>query len=216
MFGALVAGSQTMPMVRAAADGPGTAALIEGLKQLEYLSQSSDADTKYELLRVALAARGALDTLIRVGASATQVMALAHARELLDRLSRAVRSIGAVVDDATRGPIRLRAYVDWRTALRNGLRAMIAMGFGSLFWIVTAWPSGGSMLVMLGVIRGLRATNPSAAAASVDFAKGGVLSTLCAFICTFGILTHVDGFSLLALSILPSWRAAPTPAPSRI
>jgi uncharacterized membrane protein YccC len=203
VFGALVAGSQTMPMVRAAADGPGTAALIEGLKQFEQLSQSPDADTRNELLRVTLAARDALDTLIRDGASDTQVMALAHASELLDRLSGAVRSIGVVGDDAQRGPIRLRAYLDWRTALRNGLRAMIAMGFGSLFWIVTAWPSGGSMLAMLGVICGLLATNPSAAAASVDFAKGVVLSTLCAFICTFGILIHVDGFPLLALSILP-------------
>ena len=130
-------------------------------------------------------------------------MALAHARELLDRLSRAVRAVAGNGDDAAAGPLRLRAYLDWRTALRNGLRAMIAMGLGSLFWIVTAWPTGGSMLAVLGVACGLLATNPSAGAASVDFAKGMVLSTLCAFVFTFGILTRVDGFPLLALSILP-------------
>ena len=181
LFGALVAGSHTMLMVRAVAENAGTTALIEVLKQFEQLSPSPDAGTRSELLRVTLAARDALDTLIRDGASDTHVMALAHARELLDRLSRAVRSIGAVGDEAKAGPIRLRAYLDWRTASRNGLRAMIAMGLGSLFWIVTAWPSGGSMLAMLGVICGLLATNPSAGAASVDFAKGVVLSTLCAF-----------------------------------
>jgi uncharacterized membrane protein YccC len=203
LFGALVAGSHTMLMVRAVAENAGTTALIEVLKQFERLSPSPDAGTRSELLRVTLAARDALDTLIRDGASDTHVLALAHARELLDRLSRAVQAIGAVGDEAKAEPIRLRAYLDWRTASRNGLRAMIAMGLGSLFWIVTAWPSGGSMLAMLGVICGLLATNPSAGAASVDFAKGVVLSTLCAFLCTFGILTHVDGFPLLALSILP-------------
>jgi uncharacterized membrane protein YccC len=142
-------------------------------------------------------------TLIQDGATGTHIMALAHMRELLDRLSRAKQAIGATADDATCAPIRLRPYLDWRTAMRNGLRAMIAMGLGSLFWIATAWPSGGSMLAMLGVICGLLATNPSAAAASVEFAKGVVLSTVCAFICTFGMLTNVDGFPLLALSLLP-------------
>jgi uncharacterized membrane protein YccC len=203
VFGALVAGSHTIPMVRAAADGPGIAALTEVLKQFEQLTRAPDAGTGDELLRVTLAARDAVGGLVRDGARNTHVMALAHARDLLDRLSRGARLIGAVDDEAKHGPIRLRAYLDWRTALRNGLRAMIAMGLGSLFWIVTAWPSGGSMLAMLGVICSLLATNPSAAAASVDFAKGVVLSTLCAFICTFGMLTHVDGFPLLALSILP-------------
>ena len=38
---------------------------------------------------------------------------------------------------------------------------------------------------------------------SVDFAKGVVLSVLFACVCTFGVLAHVDGFPLLALSILP-------------
>jgi uncharacterized membrane protein YccC len=203
LFGALVAGSHTMLMVRTAADDAGTTALSEVLKQFEQLSRSPDAGIRSELLRATLVAKDALATLIRDGASNTRVIALAHARELLDRLSRAVRAIGAVGDDAKAGPIRLRAYLDWRTALRNGLRATIAMGLGSLFWIVTAWPSGGSMLAVLGVACGLLATNPSAGAASVDFTKGMVLSTLCAFLCTFGILTHVDGFPLLALSIVP-------------
>jgi uncharacterized membrane protein YccC len=203
LFGALVAGSHTMPMVRAAADNAGTTALAEALQQFEQLAPSPDPGTRRELLWVTLVARDTFDALIRDGASDSDVMALAHARELLDRLSRTVRAIGSIDDDAAAEPIRLRAYLDWRTALRNGLRAMIAMGLGSLFWIATAWPSGGSMLAVLGVACGLLATNPSAGAASVDFAKGMVLSALCAFLCAFGILTRVDGFPLLALSIVP-------------
>ncbi|HEY1410698.1 MAG TPA: FUSC family protein, partial [Rhodopila sp.] len=200
LFGALVAGSHTMPMVRAAAEDAVTTALTEVLRQFEQRSPSPDAGTRRELLEIIRAARATLVTLAREDGSKIHILALAHARELLDRLSRAVRAVG---EDAKAGPIRLRPYLDWRTAMRNGLRAMIAMGLGSLFWIVTAWPSGGSMLAVLGVACGLLATNPSAGAASVDFAKGMVLSSVCAFLCTFGILTHVDGFPLLALSLLP-------------
>ncbi|MDB5400919.1 MAG: hypothetical protein JWQ55_2937 [Rhodopila sp.] len=212
LFGALVAGSHTMPMMRDvaarlpgnhAAYDLGVAALNGALTQFVQHSGSPDAKTRGQLLRVALTARDELGTLVQDCTSDAHVMALAHARELLDRLSRAVQSIGMVRDEARPGPIRLRAYLDWRTALRNGLRAMSAMGLGSLFWIATAWPSGGSMLAMLGVMCSLLATNPSAGAASVDFAKGVVLSVLFAFVCAFEMLTHVDGFPLLALAILP-------------
>ena len=170
LFGALVAGTHTMGMVRDAVDGmpgrhgaddPAVSILNEALTQSVRLSRSPDATVTDEMLRVLQTARDELGTLIRDCANGTYLMALADARELLDRLSRAVRSIGAARGDARPGPIRLRAYLDWRTALRNGLRAMIAMGLGSLFWIATAWPSGGSMLAMLGVVCGLLATNPS-------------------------------------------------------
>jgi hypothetical protein len=100
LFGALVAGSHTMLMVRAAAEDAGTTALTEVLQQFEQLSRSPDAGRLSELLRATLAARDALDTLIRDGASGTHVLALAHARELLDRLSRAVRAIAPIGDDA--------------------------------------------------------------------------------------------------------------------
>jgi uncharacterized membrane protein YccC len=212
LFGALVAGTQTMGMVRDAvyqmpghhgANDPAVSILNDALTRFVTLSRSPDTGIADELLRVTRAARDELGTLIRDCTSETYVMALAHAGELLDRLSRAMRSIGAARDEARPRPIRLRSYLDWHTAFRNGLRAMIAVGLGSLIWIATAWPSGGSMLAILGLICGLLATNPSAAAASVDFAKGVVLATLSAFVCKFGLLTHVTGFPLLALSLLP-------------
>lgn len=212
LFGALVAGSHTMPMVREAAlqapaphgaDDAGIATLNDLLAHYVRLSLMPDARTWNELLRITETAQQELDTTMRNATTSAHVMALAHARELLDRLARAVRSIGVIRDDTRPGPIRLRPYLDWHTALRNGLRAMIAMGLGSLFWIVTAWPSGGSMLAILGVMCGLLATNPSAAAASVDFAKGVVLSAVFAFVCTFGMLSHVSGFPMLALALLP-------------
>jgi uncharacterized membrane protein YccC len=212
LFGVLVAGSHTIGMVRDAAAGmprqrgaedPAVATLDAALTQLVQLSRSSNAAMVDEMLRVIQAARDELGMLLRDCPSELYRMALADARELLDRLTGAIRSISAVRDEAWTGPIRLRAYLDWHAAFRNGLRAMIAMELGSLFWIATAWPSGGSMLAMLGLVCGLLATNPSAAAASIDFAKGVVLAAVCAVVCKFGLLTHVTGFPLLALSLLP-------------
>lgn len=212
LFGALVAGTHTMGMVRDAVDGmprhhgaddPAVSILNEALMQSVRLSRSPDATVTDEMLRVLQTARDELGILIKDCANGTYLMALADARELLDRLSRAVRSIGAARDDSRPGPIRLRPYLDWYAALRNGLRAMIAMALGSVFWIATEWPSGGSMLAMLGLVCGLLATNPNSAAASVDFAKGVALAAFCAFVCKFGLLIHVTGFPLLALSLLP-------------
>ena len=212
LFGALVAGTHTIGMVRHAVDGmpghhgandPAVSILNDALTQFVRLSRSPNAAMADELLRVIQAAHEQLGILIRDCTSEAYLMALADARELLDRLSRAIRLIGAVRDEARPGPVRLRSYLDWRTAFRNGLRGMIAMELGSLFWIATEWPSGGSMLAILGLVCGLLATNPSAAAASIDFAKGMVLATLCAFVCKFGLLIHVTGFPLLALSLLP-------------
>jgi uncharacterized membrane protein YccC len=111
--------------------------------------------------------------------------------------------IDAGGDEPRAKPIRLRTDLNWHMAFRNGLRAMIAMGLGSVFWIATAWPPGGAMLEMLAVICGLLASSPNAGTASVDFAKGMVLSALLAFICVFGMLANVAGFPLLALSLLP-------------
>jgi uncharacterized membrane protein YccC len=186
-------------------DGEHRAAAVvdAALTRCDLLSQAPDAGTRNALLSVTLTARDELAALMRDRTRGTDAMAIAHARELFDRLSRAARSIVARPDDPQPGSLRFPAYLEWRTAIRNGLRAMIALGLGSVFWIATAWPTGGSMLAMLGVICGLLATNASAAAASVDFAKGVVLAVLCAFICGFGLLTHVSGFPLLALSLLP-------------
>ena len=222
LFGALAAGSHTMPMLREAAapmpwqpaaDDPGVTILNEVFTEIARLPCTPEAGAGARLPRVILKAREALDALMRDGIDDpkggdprfgdSRVLAWANALELLDRLSRAARSLDAVRDEAGSDPIRLRAFLGWRTAFRNGLRAMIAMGLGCLFWVVTAWPSGASMLAVLGVMCGLLATNPSAAAASVDFAKGIALSAVLAFIYTFGILVHISGFPLLAVSLLP-------------
>jgi uncharacterized membrane protein YccC len=212
LFTAFIAGRHTLRMVRDttvhlpddhAAASLGEAALADVLRQLIQFADTPDASTRRDLLRAIQAAQDELGTLMRGSPHGVDVLALAHLRELVVQLSRAVPSIGVDGDEPRAKPIRFRTDLNWHMAFRNGLRAMIATGMSSLFWIVTAWPSGGGMLEMLAVICGLLASSPSAGAASVDFAKGMVLSALLAFVCVFGMLSNVTGFPLLALSLLP-------------
>jgi uncharacterized membrane protein YccC len=211
LFNAFIAGRHTIRMVRDAAAhapddaaaGAGDAAMDDVLTRLIQFADTPDTGKRRDLLRTMRAVQDELDTLMRGCPCGADVMALAQLRELVVQLSRAVSSIDTDGDEPRAEPIRLRTDLNWHMAFRNGLRAMIAMGLGSVFWIVTAWPSGGAMLEMLAVICGLLASSPSAGAASVDFAKGMVLSALLAFICVFGMLTNVTGFPLLALSLLP-------------
>jgi uncharacterized membrane protein YccC len=101
------------------------------------------------------------------------------------------------------GVQRLRAFKDYATALRNGTRSMIAVILGGLFTYLTAWPSGATLLIVLAASCALLSGAPSAAAASIDFAKGITLSTLVAAIWEFAILPQLSGFPLLFLSMMP-------------
>jgi uncharacterized membrane protein YccC len=101
------------------------------------------------------------------------------------------------------GGQRLTAFKDYATALRNGVRSLIAVVLGGVFVYVTAWPSGPTLLVVLAASCALLSGAPSAAAASIDFAKGITLSTVVAFVWEFAFLPHLSGFPLLFLTIMP-------------
>jgi uncharacterized membrane protein YccC len=101
------------------------------------------------------------------------------------------------------GSRRLSAFKDYATALRNGIRSMIAVVLGGLFVYLTAWPSGPTLLIVLAASCALLSGAPSAAAASIDFAKGITLSAVLAFIWEFAILPHLSGFPMLFLTIAP-------------
>ncbi|MCB8876021.1 FUSC family protein [Acidisoma silvae] len=97
----------------------------------------------------------------------------------------------------------LTAFKDYGTARRNGTRSMIAVVLGGLFAYVTAWPQGPTLLLILAASCALLSGAPSAAAASLQFAKGITLSTVVAFIWEFCVLPHLNGYPMLFLSITP-------------
>jgi uncharacterized membrane protein YccC len=138
------------------------------------------------------------------GGDLTALSALDQAVTLIDQFTVAIEAVVALQRGRPRGgALRLPSYVNPHTALRNGLRAMMAVMIGGLFWIFTAYSSGPLMLTAIGPITALVAQSDSAAAASVSFFWGMVLSSIAAFVCTFGILPQITGFPLLMVALLP-------------
>ncbi|SHK11606.1 Uncharacterized membrane protein YccC [Roseomonas rosea] len=130
--------------------------------------------------------------------------ALLRAEALLRQFAAALATLVALHDDVPRAQsLRLKAYVNPVTALRNGTRAALAVFLGGAFWIVSGWSSGGAMLALLGPICALMGTLDSAAAASIGFFKGMLVATAVGLAVTYGVLPLMTGFPLLLLTMLP-------------
>lgn len=99
--------------------------------------------------------------------------------------------------------VAFRYHVDPMVALRNALRAALAMLAAAAVWMATAWPSGGSLVVIVAVVCALFATRPNAVAAGLGFLKGAGAAIVAAALCNFVLLPNVSGFPMLALVIAP-------------
>ncbi|MDE1174638.1 MAG: FUSC family protein [Parvibaculaceae bacterium] len=124
--------------------------------------------------------------------------ALVRLDALLDRLLFALTTLEA----RTPTPGDYRAAIfhhrDYRTAVKNGVRAALAVSIASVFWVMTAWNTGALLMSLVGPLVSMLATRDRPELASIDFMKGIVLSTFVGFIFSFAILPHIDGFPLLA------------------
>jgi uncharacterized membrane protein YccC len=98
---------------------------------------------------------------------------------------------------------RMVTFKDYATALRNGARGMIAIVLSGLFVYVTAWQQGPTLLIVLAASCGLLSGAPSAAAASIQFAKGITLSSVLAFVWEFFVLPHLTGYPIMFVSLMP-------------
>ena len=129
--------------------------------------------------------------------------AVEHAHDLLTRLHEAVSRLirPASRHEGVAGRLRLRRFLDWPTALRNGARGGIVTMLAFLFWYVTQWPSGPVLLTYLVPAACLLATNPSASRASIDFSQGTLLAIPASYVCEALMLPQVDGFPLLVASL---------------
>ena len=92
---------------------------------------------------------------------------------------------------------------DAHDAVINGVRAAIATILAGAFWFATAWSSGSQLMAAVVPVVALLGTTERPDLASVAFARGIVLSSVCALICEFFILTEIDGFPLMAVAISP-------------
>ncbi len=154
----------------------------------------------------------ALRSEVRAALSETPVStghAISPRLAILDHLDRLLEAAhGALIrqtlfSDEKAPPSRLKLsfHVDHLLALHNGIRTFVAIVIGSWFWIATAWPSGPSFIVILGVICALFATRPNPVVGGMGFLKGGMVAVLAAAICNFAILPMLSDFTELAVLI---------------
>jgi len=129
---------------------------------------------------------------------------LEDAHDLLSRLHESVwRLVVAPGDRPVRPPRRaLPLFLDWNTALRNGVRGFLVTLIGMLFWYVSKWPSAPTALVFLVSASCLLSTNPSAASASKEFALGTVFAIPVSYVCQAFLLSRISGYPLLIGSLM--------------
>ena len=118
-----------------------------------------------------------------------------HEHDLLEQLAQAVGDLDGRGAGGTR--LRLLPFLDWSSALRNGVRGGLVTLLGGLFWYVTQWPSGPTLLSYLLPAACLLSTNPSASQASLSFAAGTLLAILASLAAQVFLLPQIDGFPLL-------------------
>ena len=129
-------------------------------------------------------------------------------------VDRFVDELGAYAETASalQAP-RLSGTVTERVRFERGndfvgaslamLRTSLVMGALSLFWIVSAWPSGASAMLLATVFAGLFAATPNPTQWVQHTSLGFVLGMCASFTCQFFVLPLMDGFGLLAAGSAP-------------
>jgi uncharacterized membrane protein YccC len=172
-------------------------------KQLPHDRLPASAGAPAELRRECCAA---VKFLVRLPAQTPRQQLLADSAATgMIGMSRALNGLTLVVDprDAirVRGAARLRVP-DMLPASVNAARAFATVAVLSLFWVVSAWPSGvtaitfGAVIVILLPLQGDQAYN-----ASMTFLVGCVISLILAAIVVFGVLPSVQTFPSLCLTL---------------
>ncbi len=141
-----------------------------------------------------------------------------NAAEVLAGMSYALDGLALLVADhglslsPRRGTVRLRVP-DWLPALVNAGRAFVTIGVVQLFWIVTAWPSGGDAVEFAAITVILFAPQAEQAyAAASGFTVGTLLAAVFAAIIAFAVLPGLRTQSFAALSIVLGLYLIPTAA----
>jgi uncharacterized membrane protein YccC len=149
-----------------------------------------------------------------VRAAIREDVAAARPLSRLFTLERLEGLIGRVEEALTRGALFLdprapdsrlpfHVHIDWIAAIRNGVRAFIAVLAAAAAWVYLAWPSGGTFVVIVAVVCALFATRPNSVASGVGFLEGAAAASVVALFCNFAILPAMSGFAMLALAVAP-------------
>ncbi|WP_321791489.1 FUSC family protein [Caballeronia sp. J97] len=86
----------------------------------------------------------------------------------------------------------------------SGLRGAVVMFVLSAFWIETAWPSGGTMVLNAAAVCALASSSPRPTLMSAQMALGTMLATVTGMIVVFGVFPHIDGFAMMCAALAPA------------
>lgn len=108
------------------------------------------------------------------------------------------RLFGAVAER-----VRFERGNDYLGASLAMVRTALVMGALSFYWIVSAWPSGASAMLLATVFAGLFAAAPNPTQWVRHTSLGFVLGTCASFVCLFFVLPLMDGFGLFVAGTAP-------------
>jgi len=86
----------------------------------------------------------------------------------------------------------------------SGLRGAVVMFILSAFWIETAWPSGGTMVLNAAAVCALASSSPRPTLMSAQMAIGTMLASVTGMIVVFGVFPHIDGFAMMCAALAPA------------
>lgn len=130
----------------------------------------------------------------RDGSDMVMLSAIDTVRDVLVQLDAVIRML---VAPALPRRVRLRWFLDWPTALRNGARGGLIALLAGLLWYVLHWSAGPMLMLYVVAASSLVATTPSASRSSVLMAAGTALSVPAGIACHMLALPRIDGFPLL-------------------
>ncbi len=95
--------------------------------------------------------------------------------------------------------------LDWdgTKAVRNAMRAVLAVSLTNAFWYVSNWPPGSGMVTWAALISVLYATRDDGAEVTRNFLVGALLASAVGIVVQYVILTASFSFPQLALVLLP-------------
>jgi uncharacterized membrane protein YccC len=133
-------------------------------------------------------------------------------RHALDLLVEDQRAQDAIEDlQAGRSPSRLVSapiYRSCRAAVRNGLRAFLAVLMSAILFSLGGWPFAAQGVALVGITIALSANTPNPRAFAAAAVIAMPIAALLAGVTQFLILDGVDQFPLLAIGMAPSVLAA--------
>lgn len=149
----------------------------------------------------------AMQALLALPANTPSLRLLAdEAAKVLAGMTQVVDGLALLVDAPGR-PLasqwRYRLNVpDWLPAYVNAARALVAIGLAELFWVVTAWPNGGFMIVFVAVVTLLLSPRGDVAyAAAVASTMGVIVAVIVAAIIEFAVLPPLRTFPVFCLAM---------------